>query len=230
MNHYRRPFPSASVLVGAGTLWILFIAMVNTYVISFMRDFVTSRSLSDLLLWWYGEVAVKGIGWFAVLMGVFNHFCPENGLNWRLPVRGILVSVLHTAIVSTIVWAIWTGLPTLIGLRPPPESIWPTGSVLTWIGAAAFYVPVSACLQELFCRGLLLQLLLEAGMSPLYANVFQSIAFALGHAPEMGLHRFLDLTLFGLVMGWSRFRYRSLIPAFVVHTGGNIFAWFLGWM
>jgi membrane protease YdiL (CAAX protease family) len=226
MNHYRRPFLSAPVLVGAGTLWILFIAMVDTYVISFMRGLVTSH----FDFWRYGEAAVKGIGWFAVLMGVLNHFCPDNGLKWRLPARDLPVSVLHTAIVTGIAWALWMGLPTLMGLRPPPDSVPGTDPVLTQMFVVAFSIPIDACVQELFCRGLLLQLLLKAGMSPLYANVFQSVAFALGHAPEMGLHRFLDLTLFGLLMGWSRFRYRSLIPAFVVHTGGNIFAWFLGWM
>jgi len=229
MNHYRRPFLSPSELVGAGAQWILFFTLANNYLVSFIGNFVPFLSGDDLIFWDRAEDAMRGIGWFAVLTGVLNHFCPDNGLKWRLPARDLLVSVLHTAIVSGTAWALWMGLPMLAGLLSPPGSSPSTDSVFVQMFVVALSIPIHACVQELFCRGLLLQLLLEAGMSPVYANVLQSVVFALGHGPYLALHWFVGLTLFGLLMGWSRFRYKSLIPAFVIHSGANILAWLLGW-
>jgi len=105
----------------------------------------------------------------------------------------------------------------LVGMRPTPELIWASflyAFIATGIG------------EELLFRGLIAGVLRRRIESETLANLLQALIFTAPHAlilivrPDLW-SVLLVIPVLALILGWLRFRSKSVLPSALVHSLGN---------
>nr|WP_321503369.1 Synerg-CTERM system glutamic-type intramembrane protease MrtS [uncultured Dethiosulfovibrio sp.] len=139
---------------------------------------------------------------------------------------GLLWKFTQKSIADTFIALILTLVPlTFIALNWPegtlPRQI-PIGSLMALMSAGS----VAAVVEEVFFRGWL-QSLASRMVGPLWAIVAVSVLFALCHL-FIKVHWLRLATFFpSLVMGFLKYRHRSVAPSALYHLGGNLWSiWF----
>jgi len=162
--------------------------------------------------------------WFLGLYAILRSTSQESireGLAWRLPQKGIAVSLFGGPILAIVVSVIG------ILLKTPeidqPMLVWlndgPTSLILT----AVFATMLAPFFEEVAFRGLL-QPLATQSLGTFFGIVGTAIPFALIHGPQLHWHwqpLFL-LGLAGSVFGWVRFRTDSTVAATLIHSTYNL--------
>jgi membrane protease YdiL (CAAX protease family) len=151
---------------------------------------------------------------FAPRAAGFNtQWLPNSRRQWAWFVGMIILVIVSKLLVCMLAAA--TG--------PPPPSLFigpvsPTGIVLSGI-VIVFIGPIA---EEIFFRGYVLEQLRKHAHSSI-ALLIHALLFGLFHLytwgwyMSLGLFKFADTFLFGLILGAWRIKYRSLLPLVLVH-------------
>ena len=97
---------------------------------------------------------------------------------------------------------------------------WDGGRAVPFLANAAVVVIVAPFVEELLFRGLGMGLLLPF-VGPIFSIVVTGFAFGLAHGLVLGLP---VLSIFGVTLGWLRWKTGSVYPGMVVHCMFNAVA------
>jgi len=177
---------------------------------------IAAQTLVPLLLgyvFWF-------LGLYAILRSTSQESIRE-GLGWRLPKRGIGISLFGGPILAIVVSVIG------ILLKTPeinqPMLVWlnegPTSLILT----AVFAIMLAPFFEEVAFRGLLQPLAIQS-LGTFFGIVGTAIPFALIHGPQLhwSWQPLFLLGLAGSVFGWVRFRTDSTVAATLIHSTFNL--------
>lgn len=147
--------------------------------------------------WYYGRDRSESIG----LLGIVP---PQPG--------GVRAAAL--LLLPTVVWPRLIGLPFQVAL---PGVVVPRYPGLgMWL--AVVTIAIIPLVEEILYRGVLLNALRPWGRAP--AILAGAVLFGLGHGPAL----FVSTVVFGWVLGWLAWEYRSIWPGVLIHAGFNLFA------
>lgn len=88
--------------------------------------------------------------------------------------------------------------------------------------AVAVLAPVS---EEMMMRGFLFAALRARNVPVLWTVVITTVLFTLPHT-QYDVHDTVSVFLMGLLFGWARARFDSIVPAIAMHSTANIVAFF----
>jgi len=162
--------------------------------------------------------------WFLGLYWILRVSYSEGireGLAWRLPRRGIAISLFGGPILAIVVNVIGVLLRT-----PEVEN-----QIRTWLSAdrssliltAVFATMLAPLFEEVAFRGFLQPLTIKA-LGVFAGIVLTAVPFALIHGPQVHWswqHLFL-LSLAGSVFGWIRYRTDSTVASTIMHSTYNL--------
>lgn len=129
---------------------------------------------------------------------------------------------------AAVTQAVFTAVMFLL----PEDEAAATGSAEVWVGWGPYMaslamlillVPLQAAAEEYVCRGWLFQAVGQFLRSPWLATLPQAAVFAALHGWGT-LWGFVDLLVFGVVVGWLTFRTGGLEAAIALHVVNNLVA------
>ena len=156
---------------------------------------------------WLALRVVEGVG-----IGALSSV--EGRLRWGLLARALALALLALSpsiITSVVSIGLDGGIPAEALSKAP-----------LLIPILLVLVPLQASAEEYVFRGLALRTLMGWGLAPLLAAVIAVVPFTLGHI--YGWKGLLDVTVFGLAMGWLIVRTRGLEAAIALHVVNNLTA------
>lgn len=162
--------------------------------------------------------------WFLGLYGILRLSYQESireGLAWRLPKKGLVISLFGGPLLAIVVNVIGVLLHT-----PEVENqirTWLSADRVSLILTAVFATVLAPLFEEVAFRGLLQPLAIRA-VGTFLGIVGTAMPFALIHGPQVhwNWQHLLLLTVAGSVFGWTRFRTDSTVAATLMHSTYNL--------
>jgi len=145
----------------------------------------------------------------------------REGLAWRLPQRGIAISLFGGPVLAIFI--------TVVGviLKTPQVQ----NQIQTWLSAdkssliltAVFATMLAPLFEEVAFRGFLQPLAIRA-MGTFLGIVLTAVPFALIHGPQMhwSWQHLLLLSIAGSCFGWIRYRTASTVASTIMHSTYNL--------
>jgi len=168
-------------------------------------------------------LAVAMVGW-----RVWVHGYTAAQLGLTLHNRGLLATagLLGAAVIATLQWLNLrrvgrVPLKSRGALQAIAERILPQ-STIELLPYLALAVTAGLC-EEFLYRGFAMAVLARAGLSAWLVVLTSSLLFGLAHSYQ-GRGGMVMTFLVGLLLGWSRLAYASLIPAILWHTAVDVVA------
>ncbi len=168
-------------------------------------------------------IAVAVVGW-----RVWVHHYTATQLGLTLHNRGLLVTVgvFGAALIATLQWLNLrrvgrVPLKSRGALQAIAERILPQ-STIELLPYLALAVTAGLC-EEFLYRGFAMAVLAQAGLSAGLVVLASSLFFGLAHSYQ-GRGGMVMTFLVGLLLGWSRLVYASLVPAILWHTAVDVVA------
>jgi len=168
-------------------------------------------------------LAVAIVGW-----RVWMHGYTAAQLGLTLHNRGLLATagLLGAAVIATLQWLNLrrvgrVPLKSRGALQAIAERILPQ-STIELLPYLALAVTAGLC-EEFLYRGFAMAVLARAGLSAWLVVLTSSLLFGLAHSYQ-GRGGMVMTFLVGLLLGWSRLAYASLIPAILWHTAVDVVA------
>jgi len=168
-------------------------------------------------------LAVSVIGWRA-----WVHRYTASQLGLTLHNRGLLLTagLLGAAVIATLQWLNLrrvgrVPLKSRGALQAIAERILPQ-STIELLPYLALAMTAGLC-EEFLYRGFAMAALARAGLSAWLVVLASSLLFGLAHSYQ-GRGGMVMTFLVGLLLGWSRLAYASLVPAILWHTAVDVVA------
>ena len=162
--------------------------------------------------------------WFLGLYFILRTSYQESirdGLAWRLPQKGVGISLFGGPLLAIVVSVFGVLLKT-----PEVEN-----QIRTWLSAdrssliltAIFATVLAPLFEEVAFRGLLQPLAIRS-VGTFFGIVGTAVPFALIHGPQVhwSWQHLLLLSLAGSVFGWIRFRTGSTVASTIMHSTYNL--------
>src|SRR5215472_6062399 len=168
-------------------------------------------------------LAVAIIGW-----RVWVHGYTAAQLGLTLHNRGLLATagLLGAAVIATLQWLNLrrvgrVPLKSRGALQAIAERILPQSSI-ELLPYVALAITAGLC-EEFLYRGFAMAVLTRAGLAAWLVVLASSVLFGLAHSYQ-GRGGMVMTFLVGLLLGWSRLAYGSLVPAILWHTAIDVVA------
>jgi membrane protease YdiL (CAAX protease family) len=163
--------------------------------------------------------------WFLGLYWLLRTSYPENsireGLAWRLPQKGIGISLFGGPVLAIVV-----NVAGVLMRTPEVQN-----QIRTWLSAdrasliltAVFATMLAPLFEEVAFRGFLQPLATKA-VGTFFGIVLTAVPFALIHGPQVhwSWQHLVLLSIAGCVFGWTRFRTGSTVAATIMHSTYNL--------
>jgi membrane protease YdiL (CAAX protease family) len=162
--------------------------------------------------------------WFLGLYWILRTGYDESireGLAWRLPQTGIVISLFGGPVLAIAVNVIGV----LLRARQVENQIstWLNADTTSLILTAIFATMLAPLFEEVAFRGFL-QPLAVAAVGTFFGIVLTAVPFALIHGPQVhwNWQHLLLLSIAGSVFGWIRYRTGSTVASTIMHSTYNL--------
>ncbi len=168
-------------------------------------------------------IAVAVVGWRA---WVHQYTAAQLGLTLHNRAQLVTTGILGAALIATLQWLNLrrvgrVPLKSRGALQAIAERILPQSTV-ELLPYLALAVTAGLC-EEFLYRGFAMAVLARAGLAAWLVVLASSLLFGLAHSYQ-GRGGMVMTFLVGLLLGWSRFAYASLVPAILWHTAVDVVA------
>ncbi len=222
--------PLLTLLLG-GILW--FLTMMILTLSCVVAIFLTGGDFTSFLRIFEGGAESLASPWFYLFtFGVLALMIPFLWLSLRI-VEGVSIGAL-SSIEGHLRWKRFAAALGLALLVLTPSILLTIGDVIRMGGISAqalgrapllfaiviVLVPLQCAAEEYVFRGLFLRILMGWGLPALAAIILAVIPFSLGHL--YGWMGMMDVTVFGIAMGWLSWRTQGLEASIALHIMNNM--------